>query len=182
MAGFLWLGEYFRPAGDLASRSTECNTLLECFGSVLDEGIRAGGGLASVLGYATRSEENFWARQVFTFLFYMSVCTFALFLILGLIIDSFAQYREQQKFLENDRKTVCFICGRHLYDFEFKGSGWNEHILTEHNLYAYLSFIIYVRRKPLSDCDGLEKYVQRQIDRGDISFFPKTAKSLEHTK
>jgi len=182
VAGFLWLGEYFRPAGDLAYRSTECNTLLECFGSVLDEGIRAGGGLASVLGYATRSEENFWARQVFTFLFYMSVCTFALFLILGLIIDSFAQYREQQKFLENDRKTVCFICGRHLYDFEFKGSGWNEHILTEHNLYAYLSFIIYVRRKPLSDCDGLEKYVQRQIDRGDISFFPKTAKSLEHTK
>lgn len=182
VAGFLWLGDYFRPVGDTADRSTACSSLAECFASVLDEGVRAGGGLSSVLGYASRDAKSFWARQVFTFLFYMAVCTFALFLILGLIIDSFAQYREQQKFLNNDMKTLCFICGRHLYDFEFKGSGWNEHILTEHNLYAYLSFIIYARRKAPADCDGLEKYVQQQIEKGDVSFFPKTAKSLEHSK
>ena len=181
VAGFLWLGEYFQAAGEQAYRTTECDTLLKCFGSVLSEGLRAGGGLSSVLGYASRADDSFWSRQIFTFVFYLVVCTFALFLLLGLVIDSFANYREQRKLFDKDMKTACFICGRHLYDFEFK-KGWNEHILMEHNIFAYLGFIIYVRCKTTEDCDGLERYVQHQIEKNDVSFFPKTARSLDHSK
>lgn len=53
-----------------------------------------------------------------------------------------------------------------------RNKSWYDHVLKEHNVYAYLYFIIYVRRKPDSECTGIEKYVKDKIKAEDLTFFP----------
>ena len=59
-----------------------------------------------------------------------------------------------------------------------RGSGWKEHTQIEHNLFAYLAYIVYIKRKPVDECDGLEKYVKQKIEDGDVCFLPKNAMCL----
>ena len=42
-----------------------------------------------------------------------------------------------------------------------------------------MGFIFYIRKKPTHLCNGLEKYVKQKLKQQDISFFPKTSKSIE---
>ena len=48
--------------------------------------------------------------------------------------------------------------------------------MAEHNPFAYLAFIIYVKEKPINDCSGLEKFVMECLENNDISFFPNKTK------
>jgi len=176
VSGFLWFGEYFRDSP--SSKDLYCNSLLQCFLTILNFGVRAGGGVGDVLKFPLLSDSGYWYRQVYDILFFIVVSIVLLNIIFGIIIDTFGDLRDKRQFIETDLKTVCFICGRELFEFEYKGAGWNEHIQLEHNLYAYLAFIIYLRRKPREKCDGLEKFVKKKIELNDVSFFPKTARSL----
>ena len=54
----------------------------------------------------------------------------------------------------------------------FRGEGWNEHVSTEHNVYAYIYFTMYLQDKVITECTAVEKYVKHQIKTGDIDFFP----------
>lgn len=42
----------------------------------------------------------------------------------------------------------------------------------EHNLNNYLNYIIYIKSKPIDDCDGIEKYVKECITKENTDFFP----------
>jgi inositol 1,4,5-triphosphate receptor type 1 len=180
VSGFLWFGEYFQDSP--SSKNLYCQSLLQCFLTILNFGVRAGGGVGDVLKYPLISDAGYWYRQVYDILFFIVVSIVLLNIIFGIIIDTFGDLRDKRQFIENDLQTVCFICGRQLFEFEYKGKGWNEHIQIEHNLYAYLAFIIYLRSKPLEECDGLEKFVKKKITQNDVSFFPKTARSLKETE
>ena len=59
----------------------------------------------------------------------------------------------------------------------YRGNGWYEHIYKEHNVYAYLNFCIYVEKKDMTECNGVEKYAKGLIEKKDISFVPQ-AKAL----
>ena len=61
---------------------------------------------------------------------------------------------------------------RNLTNPIYSNKSWNDHVMKEHNVYAYLYFIIYVRTKPDNDCTGIEKYVKDKVKGGDITFFP----------
>jgi len=54
----------------------------------------------------------------------------------------------------------CFICSQSKTKFDATGNGWYHHIYQEHNIYAYLNFVIYILKKDIKDCNGLEKYVK----------------------
>ena len=71
------------------------------------------------------------------------------------------------------------MCGREKHEFELKGDGWNKHIQTENNIWAYLGFVIYIKKKPITECNGIEKYVKTKLLQNDISFFPSSALCLE---
>lgn len=170
VVGFLEFSQYFN--GD-------CQTLLNCVTVVLYNGVRAGGGIGDWLSQPTITDSLYGARQVYDISFFIIVIIILLNIIFGIIIDTFGELRDKRKQVEEDIENICIICGREKYEFELRGSGWNEHIQIEHNLFSYLAYIIYVRRKPLTECDGLEKNVKNKIAEGDISFIPKTAMCLE---
>jgi hypothetical protein len=54
----------------------------------------------------------------------------------------------------------------------FRNKSFNDHIKREHNVYAYLYFILYVYSKKETECTGVEKYVKEMIKDEDVAFFP----------
>ena len=177
--GFLWLGEYFVTQEEGADMNTYCESLLDCFVSTINLGLRAGGGIGDFLLQPVKDDDNYWLRQFFDIMFFLIVSIILLNIIFGIIIDTFADLRDKRKEYEEDVKSVCFVCGREKYEFELRGSGWTQHIQIEHNIWAYLAYIIYIRKKPIEQCDGIERDVKTKIQQNDVSFFPKTAKCLE---
>jgi hypothetical protein len=49
----------------------------------------------------------------------------------------------------------------------------------DHNVYAYLAYIIYIKHKPEVDCSGIELYVRERIKEKDVAFFPKHSMALQ---
>lgn len=93
-------------------------------------------------------------------------------LIFGIIIDAFANMRDEKNAIEADVKERCFICGLNRFEFETKNKSWFDHIYKEHNAFAYLYFIMYVQHKPGNECTGVEKYVKSLVLKEDPQFFP----------
>ena len=104
--------------------------------------------------------------------FFYIVIILLLNLITGIIVDAFASMREERLYIESDVIRKCFICGLNRFEFESRNKSWSDHIEKEHNAYAYLYFILYVQRKAVSDCTGIEKYVKAMVLKEDPRFFP----------
>jgi hypothetical protein len=68
---------------------------------------------------------------------------------------------------------VCFICGIDRNTFDRKHPhGFEYHIQKEHNVWHYLSFIIHLRNKRVTDYTGQEAYVATMLRQGEYGFFP----------
>jgi hypothetical protein len=81
-------------------------------------------------------------------------------ILFGIIIDTFAQLREQKNFMDTDKKNQCFICNleRFTFDKECEG-GFTRHISKDHNLWYYVYYIVHLQSKDSSEYTGIESYV-----------------------
>jgi len=73
-----------------------CMSLMHCFLSTLNYGIRMGGGMGEFLPAQTFIPENrgaFYIRFVYDLSFFLLVITILLNVVFGIIIDTFAQLR-----------------------------------------------------------------------------------------
>jgi len=53
--------------------------------------------------------------------------------LFGIIIDSFKELRDGKNKIEEDKKKMCFICGKGKEEFNKRGRGFAHHIKHEHN-------------------------------------------------
>uniref|UniRef100_A0A3B3ZTN0 Inositol 1,4,5-trisphosphate receptor n=1 Tax=Periophthalmus magnuspinnatus TaxID=409849 RepID=A0A3B3ZTN0_9GOBI len=150
-----------------------CDTLLMCIVTVLNHGLRNGGGVGDVLRKPSKNEPLFPARVVYDLLFYFIVIIIVLNLIFGVIIDTFADLRSEKQKKEEILKTTCFICGLERDKFDNKTVSFEEHIKMEHNIWNYLYFIVLVREKNKTDYTGPESYVAHMIKNNNLDWFPR---------
>ncbi|XP_047441475.1 inositol 1,4,5-trisphosphate receptor type 3 isoform X2 [Mugil cephalus] len=150
-----------------------CDTLLMCIVTVLNHGLRNGGGVGDVLRKPSKNELLFPARVVYDLLFYFIVIIIVLNLIFGVIIDTFADLRSEKQKKEEVLKTTCFICGLERDKFDNKTVSFEEHIKLEHNIWNYLYFIVLVREKNKTDYTGPESYVAHMIKNNNLDWFPR---------
>ncbi|KAJ8386368.1 hypothetical protein AAFF_G00170730 [Aldrovandia affinis] len=150
-----------------------CDTLLMCIVTVMNHGLRNGGGVGDVLRKPSKDEPLFPARVVYDLLFYFIVIIIVLNLIFGVIIDTFADLRSEKQKKEETLKTTCFICGLERDKFDNKTVSFEEHIKMEHNIWNYLYFIVLVREKNKTDYTGPESYVALMIKSKNLDWFPR---------
>ncbi|KAE8292691.1 Inositol 1,4,5-trisphosphate receptor type 3 IP3 receptor isoform 3 [Larimichthys crocea] len=150
-----------------------CDTLLMCIVTVMNHGLRNGGGVGDVLRKPSKNEPLFPARVVYDLLFYFIVIIIVLNLIFGVIIDTFADLRSEKQKKEEILKTTCFICGLERDKFDNKTVSFEEHIKLEHNIWNYLYFIVLVREKNKTDYTGPESYVAHMIKNNNLDWFPR---------
>uniref|UniRef100_A0A8C2LCG3 Inositol 1,4,5-trisphosphate receptor n=1 Tax=Cricetulus griseus TaxID=10029 RepID=A0A8C2LCG3_CRIGR len=155
--------------------STEraCDTLLMCIVTVMNHGLRNGGGVGDILRKPSKDESLFPARVVYDLLFFFVVIIIVLNLIFGVIIDTFADLRSEKQKKEEILKTTCFICGLERDKFDNKTVSFEEHIKLEHNMWNYLYFIVLVRVKNKTDYTGPESYVAQMIKNKNLDWFPR---------
>uniref|UniRef100_A0A3B4D1R0 Inositol 1,4,5-trisphosphate receptor n=1 Tax=Pygocentrus nattereri TaxID=42514 RepID=A0A3B4D1R0_PYGNA len=182
IVGFLYLRDDFIMEVDYLSNSnteeednTEraCDTLLMCIVTVLNHGLRNGGGVGDVLRRPSKNETLFPARVVYDLLFYFIVIIIVLNLIFGVIIDTFADLRSEKQKKEEILKTTCFICGLERDKFDNKTVSFEEHIKLEHNIWNYLYFIVLLQEKNKTDYTGPESYVSHMIKNKNLDWFPR---------
>uniref|UniRef100_A0A8C3IFR3 Inositol 1,4,5-trisphosphate receptor n=1 Tax=Chrysemys picta bellii TaxID=8478 RepID=A0A8C3IFR3_CHRPI len=150
-----------------------CDTLLMCIVTVLNQGLRNGGGVGDVLRKPSKDEPLFAARVVYDLLFYFIVIIIVLNLIFGVIIDTFADLRSEKQKKEEILKTTCFICGLERDKFDNKTVSFEEHIKSEHNMWHYLYFIVLVKVKDPTEYTGPESYVAQMIVEKNLDWFPR---------
>uniref|UniRef100_A0A8C2AQY9 Inositol 1,4,5-trisphosphate receptor n=1 Tax=Cyprinus carpio TaxID=7962 RepID=A0A8C2AQY9_CYPCA len=150
-----------------------CDTLLMCIITVLNHGLRNGGGIADVLRKLSKEEPMFPARVVYDLLFFFIVIIIVLNLIFGVIIDTFADLRSEKQRKEEILKTTCFICGLERDKFDNKTVSFEEHIKSEHNMWHYLYFLVLVKVKDPTEYTGPESYVAQMIKEKNLDWFPR---------
>ncbi|KAL2103757.1 hypothetical protein ACEWY4_000625 [Coilia grayii] len=150
-----------------------CDTLLMCIVTVLNHGLRNGGGVGDVLRRPSKEEALFPARVVYDLLFYFIVIIIVLNLIFGVIIDTFADLRSEKQNKDETLKNTCFICGLERDKFDNKTVSFEEHIKLEHNIWNYLYFIVLIREKNKTDYTGPESYVAHMIKEMNLDWFPR---------
>ncbi|KAI7798187.1 putative inositol 1, partial [Triplophysa rosa] len=161
------------PADEEDNTERACETLLMCIVTVLNHGLRNGGGVGDVLRKPSKNEPLFPARVVYDLLFYFVVIIIVLNLIFGVIIDTFADLRSEKQKKEEVLKTTCFICCLERDKFDNKTVSFEEHVKLEHNIWNYLYFIVLVREKNKTDYTGPESYVAHMIKNKNLDWFPR---------
>nr|XP_032828348.1 inositol 1,4,5-trisphosphate receptor type 1-like isoform X2 [Petromyzon marinus] len=159
--------------GESDSSERSCDTLIMCIVTVLNQGLRNGGGVGDVLRQPSKDEPLFSARVIYDLLFFFVVIIIVLNLIFGVIIDTFADLRSEKQKKEEILKTSCFICGLERDKFDNKTVSFEEHIKDEHNMWHYLFFIVLVKVKDPTEYTGPESYVAQMIKEHNLDWFPR---------
>uniref|UniRef100_A0A8C4QFE0 Inositol 1,4,5-trisphosphate receptor n=1 Tax=Eptatretus burgeri TaxID=7764 RepID=A0A8C4QFE0_EPTBU len=150
-----------------------CDTLIMCIVTVLNQGLRNGGGVGDVLRRPSKEEPLFPARILYDLLFFFIVIIIVLNLIFGVIIDTFADLRSEKQKKEEILKSTCFICGLERDKFDNKTVSFEEHLTQEHNMWHYLFFIVLVRVKDPTEYTGPESYVAQMMKDRNLDWFPR---------
>ena len=92
-----------------------CDSLFDCFAFGLLNGLRAGGGLGDLLPQRAGGRS---LRILFDFFFFLIIVVIILNIVFGIIIDTFAQLRDQKHGVEEDTRKYCLICGHDANVFD----------------------------------------------------------------
>ncbi|KAK9721473.1 hypothetical protein K7432_003395 [Basidiobolus ranarum] len=162
---------YFRHSFD-SEQGLYCDTLLDCFVTVLAYGIRAGGGLGDVLQAPVHGDNSYAYRIILDLSFFLIVIIFLLNVIFGIIFDTFGSLRDERSSIQNDMKSVCFICNISATEFQRHAKGFEHHIKHDHNIWQYLFFLVHLKTKDVTEYTSQESYVAEMLKDNDYSFFP----------
>ena len=117
--------------------------------------------------------EKAMIRWFVDLLFFISVIVLLMNIVFGIVIDTFAQQRDEQTQRKDNMENVCFVCGIDRNTFDRKHPfGFEYHIKYEHNIWHYLSYIIHVQQKKKTEYTGPEAYVAANLEQNSYGFFP----------
>jgi hypothetical protein len=144
----------------------DCDTLWSCYKFILGYGKE--GDISMYL------ELDSYNRWFFDFMFCLMLKFTLWNVVRGINVDTFAELRAIKTERLEDTTEVCFVCGIDKLSFDRNDTdhGFEKHIRTEHNMWNYLYFFIYLWEQDKDDDDGMEQYVRRCLDANDISWFP----------
>jgi len=114
-----------------------------------------------------------FCNSVFDNVFFFLINLLLLNMILGIIVDTFKQLREENFLYENDKANVCFICGLDKLKMKSFGIDFEEHIKKDHNLWSYAYFFINLQYLEGEDKNSFELYIYSMLKSDNYSFFPE---------
>ncbi|KAL4475530.1 hypothetical protein ABPG72_009219 [Tetrahymena utriculariae] len=163
---------YYGPGTD--EHYNICNNAITCFSTFLNQGIRAGGGIADYLYTPSQDDptSEYISRFFFDISFKIITIIIMLNILFGIIIDTFGELREERNEKMQDKKNKCFICNIERSQFENNRINFQKHLTKQHNTWNYFFYLIHLRFKNINDFDGTESYVYQKYRKQDISWFP----------
>lgn len=141
------------------------------------EGFKNDGGLGGYLEpnlYQNDTVFNLtWGmRLLYDNAFNLLLLTVLLNIVFGVIIDTFAELRQEKQEKEDDMNNVCTVCSIERSNFDRFAKGFDAHVRDDHNMWNYIRLLAFLRLKPRTELTGVEDRLLRQVLSGDLSFFP----------
>jgi hypothetical protein len=188
VVGFFFFREDYTP-DELTEAQREgrapytCQRLFQCFLVSLDQGLKSDGGLGGFLRQLPLgASAHSYGRLAFDVMYNILLVVLLLNLVFGVIIDTFASLRTDDQEKKLDMQGRCFICSIDAYTFDRATKrGFHDHISRDHNMWHYLYLFVHIRKKRITDYNGLELFLAMRMAKKDMSFFP-THRALSLTK
>ncbi|KAK2191286.1 hypothetical protein NP493_56g07009 [Ridgeia piscesae] len=161
---------FYRPYFD-KEMGLYCDTIYECVLTLAHWGIVDSA--ANVVHIPEKGSFRVYSSiALYEISFFIIVSAIGLSIIFGIIVDTFTQLRDEKWQADTDMKSSCFICGCPSSMFEHRPGGFESHVKSEHNQWAYPFFFIYLEETRRADYSALELYISRQVQQGSFDFFP----------
>jgi len=152
-----------------------CTTIWHCFISLIDFGLRSGGGIGEVLKKESYIEGNmnlYLARWLYDLSFFVLIIIIMLSLIFGIVIDTFSYIREEKIKNSEDQTNKCFICDIDRGLLERIGNGFQQHTKNEHYMWNYIFYLLHLKQKGIIDLSEIEAYIYKCYNNKDYSWIP----------
>ena len=129
---------------EAAHVENECGTLLYCFATHLNYGMRFNGGIADRMEAASYTyEKSYYIGRIFyEELYFLILVILVLNIIYGVIIDAFSELRNNEEKINRDKEGVCYIYGIDKETCQKKGEKIEAHLENMHNLWIYVKYMI----------------------------------------
>ncbi len=172
--GFYFFHKEFEMELDNGKKANICKSLLECWITYFNLGVRSGGGIGDLLGQKSfsRNQTEYWIRYVSDLAFFITVILLLLNMINGVIVSTFSQIREESNQKEEDINNKCFICNIDRMEFEKRKIDFNWHLKYEHNSKTYIKFFICLNLIHEKDLDADQSFILECIKKRDVYCFP----------
>lgn len=132
---------------------------IACATFVFDYGNQGGGGIGDYMLQLPADHPYFFEKIVITIVFFLLVKLIFTNIMLGIIVDTFMELRENQAKHVDKVANECFICGLNRTEFEKRDKPFQFHIKREHQILSYLYYMIYLKKKNVNEFSGTELYV-----------------------
>ena len=163
----------FKNQYALAGKSA-CNDLVSCFKLQFDYGLVnppewVGDGYIDPYISADAESSSYGhigsilAGSLFNFSYIILINLVLQAIISGLIIDTFSEMRAESEEIEVDIREKCFICSIDRDEFEQLDIPFVEHVKSEHNMWQYIWFMIYLESKDPLSYTGPEQYIAENL-------------------
>jgi hypothetical protein len=151
-----------------------CHSLPMCFLNMASFGLKTGGGIGEKLVLPPNySDQNRYVfRTIFDLIFWVTIIILLLNIILSIIIDSFAELRNQRQSIKQDIANVCFICGLSKEHFHRAEESFNLHTKRTHYMWNYIFFVVGLKTKPNEIQTGIESLIELKLLEKDLTWFP----------
>ncbi len=93
-------------------------------------------------------------------------------IFLGIIVDAFADLRDEAIVKDKDIKNRCYICDISKGECSSDGIDFKKHRNDEHNTYNYIFFLNHLLRKSPDEYNVFERYAIKSIVKGKTQWLP----------
>ena len=172
---FILMREYYYSNDYMNIQDNEinlyCDTIYYCFISILHYGINPNN-ILLIGSDINRKNSLYFIKLAIDLFLFCVVFSFSTSIFLSIIINSFKEFYEIINEKQKSIKERCFICGMPKYRLDREKKGWIYHYKREHNIFSYIYFLVELKNKKFDDCDGVEKYVKKCIEKEELIFLP----------
>ena len=179
LAFFFFSKDYVKTLEE--NQENACGTLLYCFLTHMNFGLRTDGGIGEFMQKNNffESPGYFMGVFFFQFFFFIIIIIIILSMLGGIIIDTVAELREKSRANFKDMNNVCFICNGDQNSIEKKGENFTEHINKKHHIWTYVDYMIGLKFVDPQETNAINSFVIEKIEQKKISWFPSFSNSLD---
>lgn len=151
-----------------------CTSALQCFLTIFSLGPRSSGSIGDVILQPSYDKDLklYYIRYVFDVSIFFIVNLLGINILFAIIIENFSGLREKKRQQTIEDKTMCFICSLAKTTFDTNSFNFETHINYDHNIWDYIFYVYSIKKKSVTEYNGIESYIKEEIDKENIGWFP----------
>ena len=172
--GFYYLNDNFYDDNNREVPENMCETLLYCFLTLINNGLRWYPGVGKVLRVdsALKHLKHYIHNYLYHFSFYLIIRVIMLKIVFGIILDSFSELREVKRTIELDMKYKCFICNIEKDECDKQSQDFHDHCEIMHNIWNYANYMIMLRMTDSQNLNGINSMCKDMIIQRQMKWIP----------